>query len=39
MSKADPSNLTCVQHRFLSNMIPQPERGGHPGGVDMWEIQ
>ncbi len=38
MSKVYPSNLTRAQYEFLSDMIPEPKRGGRPRQVDMWEI-
>lgn len=39
MSKAYPSNLTCAQYEFLSDMIPEPKPGGRPREVDMWEVR
>jgi hypothetical protein len=38
MSKAYPSNLTHAQYEFLSEMIPEPKRGGRKREVDMWEV-
>ncbi len=38
MSKAYPSNLTRAQYEFLSDMIPEPKRGGRKREVDMWEV-
>ena len=38
MSKAYPSNLTHEQYEFLSDLIPEPKRGGRKREVDMWEV-
>jgi len=38
MSKAYPSNLTHAQYEFLSEMIPEPKKGGRKREVDMWEV-
>lgn len=38
MSKAYPSNLTLEQYEMLSDLIPEPKRGGRPRTVDMWEV-
>ncbi|MFM6624033.1 MAG: IS5 family transposase [Dolichospermum sp.] len=38
MSKAYPSNLTCEQYEFLSDMIPEPKPGGRKREVDMWSV-
>ncbi|MBD6615298.1 IS5 family transposase [Komarekiella sp. 'clone 1'] len=38
MSKADPSNLTRAQYEFLSDLIPEPKKGGRHREVDMWEV-
>jgi len=38
MSKAYPSNLTHAQYEFLSDMIPEPKRGGRKREVDMWFV-
>lgn len=38
MSKAYPSNLTYAQYEFLSDLIPEPKRGGRPRQMDMWEV-
>lgn len=38
MSKAYPSNLTCEQYEFLSDMIPEAKPGGRKREVDMWSV-
>ncbi len=38
MNKAYPSNLSRVQYEFLSDLIPEPKKGGRPREVDMWEV-
>jgi transposase len=38
MSKAYSSNLTRAQYEFLSDMIPEPKKGGRKRKVDMWEV-